>query len=298
MKNKTDIIIQPAELVNMSVPEAVLEEVKYNFIHSYPIQEFGLIRDVFKDFMDLFNGRYKGYRSCNMPYHDILHSTDTLLVFSRIVDGYNIEKKVLPVKKVKTGIIAALFHDSGYIQRESDTSGTGAKYTQVHEKRSIAFIRNYFRKLKLNREDFLTAKNIILCTDLKVSVSDIKFKTEEEKILGYMAGTSDLVAQMSERMYLEKLMLLYEEFKEAKISEFNSEYDFLKKTISFYEDVVKERLEKDFKDVYKFLRTHFKERYHIDNSLYIEAIETQLNYLKKILESSPESYRKRLKRKG
>ncbi len=297
MKNKTDIIIQPAELVNMSVPEAVLEEVKYNFVHSYPIQEFGLIRDVFKDFMDLFNGRYKGYRSCNMPYHDILHSTDTLLVFSRIVDGYNIEKKVLPVKKVKTGIIAALFHDSGYIQRQNDTSGTGAKYTQVHEKRSIAFIRNYFRKLKLNREDFLTAKNIILCTDLKVSVSDIKFKTEEEKILGYMVGTSDLVAQMSERMYLEKLMLLYEEFKEAKISEFNSEYDFLKKTISFYEEVVKKRLEKDFKDVYKFLRTHFKERYHIDSSLYINAIETQLNYLKKILESSPESYRKRLKRK-
>ncbi len=297
MKNKSDIIIQPAELVNMSVPEAVLEEVKYNFIHSYPIQEFVLIRDVFKDFMDLFNGRYKGYRSCNMPYHDILHSTDTLLVFSRIVDGYNIEKKVLPVKKVKTGIIAALFHDSGYIQKESDTSGTGAKYTQVHEKRSIAFVRNYFRKLKLNREDFLTAKNIILCTDLKVSVSDIKFKTEEEKILGFAVGTSDLVAQMSERMYLEKLMLLYEEFKEAKISEFNSEYDFLKKTIGFYEDVVKERLEKDFKDVYKFLRTHFKERYHIDNSLYIEAIETQLNYLKKILESSPESYRKKLKRK-
>lgn len=298
MENKT-ITIQPARLVDMNVPEAVLEEVKYNFIHSYPVQEFDLIRAVFKDFLNFFRGLYPGYRSCNTPYHDINHALDTLLVFSRIADGYNIEKKVLPAEKVKMGIIAALFHDSGYIQKNSDTTGTGAKHSLVHEKKSIDFIRGYFKKIGLSREDFLLAKNMIHCTDLKINPGDINFKGETEKIPGFMVGTADLVGQMAERAYLENLSLLYREFKEGKLPGYTSEYDLLKQTINFYDGIAKKRLSRDFKGVYKYAQAHFRERYHIDSDLYMQTIERQLNYFKKILEEcSAASYKEKLKRKG
>lgn len=299
MENKTNTTFQLAEFVNMDVPEAILEEVKYNFIHSYFIKEFDLIRVVFKDFLDLFGGRYPGYKSCNTPYHDMSHSIDTLLVFSRIVDGYNIEKRVLSVKKVKIGLIAVLFHDSGFILKNDDTAKTGAKHSLVHEKKSIAFIRGYFKKAGLSREDFLLAENMIQCTDLRIIPSDITFKSETEKILGFMVGTADLVGQMAERNYLENLSHLYKEFKEGKIPGYTSEYDLLKKTINFYDDLAKKRLDDDFKGVYKYAQPHFRERYHIDGDLYIHAIERQLNYLKIILkECSHVSYKERLRRKG
>ncbi len=288
--------IRPAKLVDTNVPEAVLEEVKYNFIHSYNITKFDLIRKVFKDFLNLFNGKYPGYKECNTPYHDLAHTVDTLLLFSRIVDGYNIEKKSLPLKKVRTGIIATIFHDSGYIQKKTDVTGTGAKYTQVHEKKSIDFIRGYFKKIGLEREDFLMAKNMIKCTDLKIKLDDISFGSESEKIVGYIVGTADLMAQMSERSYLERLSLLYKEFDEAGVVVYDSEVDLLERTVDFYEGVAKRRIEDNFQNVSKYIQSHFRERYHVDSNLYMISIENQLKYLKGIIESKQESLGKNLRR--
>jgi hypothetical protein len=290
--------VQPAILVNTKVPEAVLEEVKYNFIHHYPIKEFGVIREIFQDFLSLYRGSYQGYRGCNMPYHDINHILDTLLAFSRIVDGYNIKKQHLSVKKVKAGLIAVLFHDSGYIQKDTDLTGTGAKYTMTHEKRSVDFIRGYFKKIGLSREDFVMAGNMIKCTDFKVQLSEIDFKTQAEKFLGLAVGTADLIGQMAERAYLEKLADLYQEFEEGHVEGFESEDDLLCKTINFYKNIVKKRLDNELESVYKFARVHFNTRYRIDSNLYMNAIEKQVKYLDDIMEKEPEAYKNKLRRRG
>ncbi|MFC2092013.1 hypothetical protein ACFLTD_04500 [Elusimicrobiota bacterium] len=291
--------IQTSQLVDMSSPAAVLEETKYNFIHSYPVKEFTLIREVFKIFVDLFEGRYPGYKKCNTPYHDIYHSFDTVLVFSRIADGYNIEKKRLNVHKLKIALISIIFHDSGYIQKIADNKGTGAKHSKVHELKSIEFIRSFFKKIGLSRDDFLIAKNMIHCTDLKINPGEIEFKSPTEKILGYMVGTADLVGQMAERTYLEKLSLLFREFKEGDIPGYDSEYDLMKKTLYFYDNIAKKRMDVDFDGMYRYLHTHFRVRYNLDSNLYFDAIDKQLNYLRNILDvSSQNDYTKKLRRRG
>jgi hypothetical protein len=299
MNGQENINIQLAKFVDNNVPEAVLEEVKYNYAHTYSIEKFDIIRQGFKDFVKLFKGEYPGYRACYVPYHDINHSIDVFLAFSRIVDGYNIMHKALPVKKVLVGLIAALFHDSGYIQKDSDMRGTGAKYTKDHERLSIAFIRGYFKKIGLSREEFMMAGNMIKCTDLKIQIKDITFNSESEKIIGCILGSADLIAQMSSRSYLENLADLYDEFREGGIEQYKSEYDLVESTMSFYEGLAKKRLDDDFKGVYKLTQAHFRERYHIDTNIYMETIDRQLEYLAKVLkENTAKTYKEKLRRKG
>jgi len=95
---------------------AVLEEVKYNFIYHYSITDFYDVRMTFKDFNDLYDGKYPGYRRCNTKFHDKIHSTDALLAMSRLIDGYNIKNPKFPVNKVRIALIATILHDTGYIQ--------------------------------------------------------------------------------------------------------------------------------------------------------------------------------------
>jgi len=289
--------IQLSILVNNHSPEAVLEEVKYNFIQFYPVTNFISVRNVFRDFNDLFDGRYPGYRACNTLYHDKLHSTDTLLAMSRLIDGYNIRKITkLPVHQVTIALIATLLHDTGFIQTEDDLEGTGAKYTAEHIKRSIQFMRNYFIKIGRKKADFDSASNMVHCTGLNVNLTDIDFSCEAERTLGFMLGSADLLGQMSSRNYLEKLLLLYYEFKEGNIPGYDSEFNLLEKSMDFWAATSK-RLEKDLNGFYHYAQTHFSKRYNIDANLYAEAIQRQIDYLQSILRKEPEKYRSYLRRK-
>jgi hypothetical protein len=288
--------IQLAQLLDMNNPYAVLEEVKCNFIHYYPIYEFAEVRLAFSDFIDLMDGNYPGYRRANTKFHDKKHTTDALLAISRLIDGYNIDHaEKLKVHMVKLALIATIFHDAGYVQTINDVTGTGAKYTLSHVDRSINFIKKYYPKLNFTKKDFESIKNMISCTGLNVNLSKIKFSSEDEKILGYMLGTADLIGQMSARTYLEKLLHLYKEFKEANIKGYESEVDLLKKTIGFYK-ITLSRLKKDLHNVQRYVLIHFQIRYKINRDLYQIAIDRQINYLKKILETNPQTYKTKLKR--
>lgn len=295
MVNQQKNDIQFAQLVDMSSPSAVFEEVKCNFTYHYSIADFMDIRNVFADFNNLMDGRYTGYKGCNTRYHDKMHTTDALLVISRLIDGYNIEYKKLPVNKVRIALISTILHDSGYIQTAEDTEGTGAKYTLSHIKRSISFMEKYFQEKKWSRKDFVSAKNMVKCTGLDVNISSIKFNDNYEYILSIMLGTADLIGQMSSRTYLERLLFLYHEFKEGNVSGYTSEFDLLKKTLDFYAGV-KIRLEKDLDSVYKYALTHFRKRYHINKNLYLVAIQREIEYLRKILNKHPQLYWGKLRR--
>ncbi len=295
MKNKIKEV-RLDMLVNHNSPYAVFEEVKHNFVYHYNIKEFLPLRDIFKDFIDLMEGRYPGYKRCNTKFHDIQHATDALLSISRLIDGYNIKnlQKKLSIKKVKLALIATIFHDIGYLQTIDDKIGTGAKYTFTHLDRTVKFLSKYFKKNKFSKQDFESAKNMVSCTGVEVNIKDIKFKNKEEKILGLMLATADLLGQMSSRTYLEKLIFLYFEFKEGGINKYSSEFDLLKKTLEFYK-IVKELFEKEYCGVYRYAKEHFKKRYNIDENLYIKTIEREIRYLESIKSSSEIS--KKLRRK-
>jgi hypothetical protein len=157
------------------------------------------------------------------------------------------------------------------------------------------FFRHYGNEYGLSNQDIASGRNMILCTDLNVDVSNILFPTSSIEILGKMLGTADLLAQMADRVYLEKLLFLYQEFKEAKVGGYRSEIDLLEKTVGFYDFIVN-RLTTALGKTNQYMLSHFLSRWGMDNDLYSKAIENQRNYLKKIIDirdADPRNYLRR-----
>lgn len=247
--------------------------------------------------MDLFEGRFPGYRACNTEYHDLRHTTDVFLATARMIHGAVSDGTPLPVRLVATALTAALVHDAGYIQEEHDTEGTGAKHTVRHVARSIAFLERFGAGFGLASEQIEAAQLMVLCTDLAVEVRSLAFPSDTVELLAKMLGAADLVAQMADRTYLEKLLFLYREFVEAGVGGFESERDLLEKTIAFY-DNFERRLRTVLDGTDRFLATHFAVRWRIPCDLYRVSIDNQKRYLTKIINRPDRDHRDFLKREG
>ena len=196
------------------------------------------------------------------------------------------------------GLISALFHDVGLIQTEDDREGTGAKYTIGHEERSIEFMKDYLRAKDFYVDHLNDGAHIIGCTITDLSLTEIPFRSKELKLMGQIVGSADLLAQMADRLYLEKLLYLYKEFQEGKIPGFESEFDLLKKTESFYKNVSKKRLEKELGGATALMRAHFKNRRGVDRDFYQENIEKNIKYLTTVILKYEKNYRQMLRRAG
>ena len=70
-------------------------------------------------------------------------------------------------------------------------------------------MKEYLTEKGFSQEDIRDCSHIIMCTDLSFSLAEIPFNSEEVRIMGKVLGTADLVAQMADRNYLEKLPLLF-----------------------------------------------------------------------------------------
>jgi hypothetical protein len=110
-----------------------------------------------------------------------------------------------------------------------------------------------------------------------------------------MLGTADLLGQMADRTYLEKLIFLYHEFQEGKVPIYNTEIEFFCKTELFFK-LTQERFNKDLAGVRRYMTAHFRNRWKIDADLYAVAILRNQEYLKRILEEPEKEVRKYLRR--
>ena len=288
-------IVQLAQLVDTSRPERVLDEVKKIFLTYYPSGEFSRIKKNFGIIVKVFRGLHRGYRPCNTEYHNLGHTMDALLATARLVDGRNMEGPLLDCGLAVNLFNAALLHDTGYIQEEWDTDGTGAKYTSNHVERSILFLGKNGAELGIGSGDAATVERLIRCTGLSVDLDTISFDSDDERFAGCLLGTADLMGQMSDRAYLEKLIFLYNEFREAGIPGFNTEFDILRKTVDFYE-ITLARLKGPYMAVYGMAQLHFRERFSLDANLYMDAISRHIAYLHKIIEDDSTNFRHKLKR--
>jgi len=282
--------VQFSQLVDMFSPAAVLEEVKNIFIDSYPVARFETVRKVFADFIRLYDGKYPGFHACNTHYHDKMHITDALLAMARLIGGYNLAHKKIPVRIAKLGLIAAIFHDAGFIKSVRDLKGTGAKYTLTHVDRSIHFVKAYFGKHGFTAKEARAVANMIMCTDMAMPVEKINFAGPEERKVALMLGSADLLGQMASRCYLERLLVLYREFREGHVKGYSSELELLRKTLGFSR-FIDNRLAVTLEDVERYARAHFRKRYRINKDLYRESMDKQLAYLKDTVLSHPEKYR-------
>lgn len=287
--------IQLSQLVDASKPRNILTAVQDIFLYHYPRRQFSIVKKCFSLISQLFEGKFPGYRRCNTEYHNFNHTLDTFLATGRLLDGYNIDSAPIAPSLAAELLLAALFHDTGYIQEEWDVEGTGAKYTAEHVQRGIVFLKKHCKTFGIQPESAEIISRIILCTDMSVDISSIPFPSSEERGAGMILGTADLLGQMADRVYLEKLLFLYYEFKEAGIGDYETEYDLISRNIDFYE-MVKRRFDNELKEMYRYARHHFKERFSFDYNLYIQSIDRHIAYLRKILEDDTSNWRSKLKR--
>ena len=271
-----------ADLIRTDSPEAVFEEAEIVLkMISYDI-DAGPVFVVFKTVVDLFRGDFPGYRSCNTEYHDLQHTLDTFLAMVRLIHGAVITGRTFSERYISLGLICSLLHDVGYIQKEDDLVGTGARHTANHVQRSLEFLECYGKDFVLFDSEIKAGRLIILCTDLAVNPAGADFSPKDTEFFGKMLGAADLLAQMSSRIYLEKLLFLYREFKEARVGGYKSEVDLLKQTVEFY-DLMSKRFENQLINTDKFVTAHFAARWKVNRNLYNEAIQNQQKYLRKVL---------------
>jgi len=287
--------LQLAQIVDTRDPEKIIEEVLRIFYYHYSEDSALRIRLAFSQVRSLFAGQFHGYRECLAEYHDFDHTMSVLLATARLLDGYNIERVFLTEQLAIELLMAALLHDTGYIQEDWDTAGTGAKYSRQHEQRSIEFLKRHAGVFEVEYQEIEPITRMIQSTDLKTDFARIPFLSEEEQDAGAMLASADILGQMSDRAYLEKLLFLYHEFREAGIPGYESEFDILKKTREFYE-AIKGRLRDTYLHMFDLVCHHFRERYQDNRNLYIIAVDRQMAYLDKIIGDASTNFRQKLKR--
>lgn len=278
------------DFVNPAYPQAVLTEMLI-LARDVDLPEAARILPVIHaDIVRLFEGRYPGYKASNTAYHDLEHTLSVVLATARMLHGCAIERGSGLLRPFLLGIIAAYYHDAGLIQTMDEIEGTGARHTVGHEQRSIAFMRTHLSAAGLEERDLHDMANMIRCTILSVNPDEIEFSDERMGHVGRIMGSADLIAQIADRNYLEKLLLLFKEFQEAGLPGYESELDLLRKTEAFYGNVALPRLVGPLQNLQGYMLTHFHTRWGMDRDTYAESIERNLAYLKKILESCGESF--------
>jgi len=273
------------DFVDPADAECVRREVEQTLLEYFPDYGGDLFRRAFEDVQKLFFGMYPGYQASNTKYHDFEHTCSVVLADVRLIYGAMAAGNLFVEEDVVKGLLAALFHDVGLIQTTRDTEGTGAKYTVGHEERSIQFMRENLCG-SLPEEEIEDIADCIRCTILAMSPSKVAFRTEDMRLMGYFLGSADLLAQTADRYYLEKLLLLFEEFKEARLPGYNTAYDLLARTRNFYQGVVRRRLDKELGSVDRYMLHYFRKRWNVDDDLYARAIRRNLDYLDAILAES------------
>jgi len=288
---------QLSDLLYMRSSKAILEEVLGILEMLRPVPEPEPVITAFNTVVRLYEGRYPGYRACNTAYHDLQHTTETFLAMARLVHGALLNGRKISERNISLGLVAALFHDTGYIQEAHDTEGTGAKYTVSHKERSADLLARYGSDKGFSGMEIAACRAMILCTDIGIDISVMTFPSAQIELLARLLMASDLMAQMADRIYLEKLLFLYHEFKEANVGDFASELHLLENTVGFFEFITK-RLQKVLDELDRFMTSHFLARWNVGANLYQEAIKKNKHYLAQILTTADSDPRDHLRRGG
>ncbi len=271
------------DIIFVSGPRQALKEIQEIISQFLDPSDANFFANIYEDVSLMFEGRTPGYRASNTQYHDFEHTASVVLAAARLIHGCVVDGQNFLSKEMLLTLIAALFHDVGLIQEEDDLEGSGAKYTVGHEERSVLFLRKYLSEKEFTEKEIETCSNFIRCTILSFSPAQIPFPSKKVRYLGYIVGSADLLAQMADRHYLEKLLLLYKEFEEASLPGFQSEQELLKKTKDFYEIIAKKRLSEELDNVSRHMRSHLKNWLDTDKDLYDESIQRNINYLESVV---------------
>jgi hypothetical protein len=252
----------------------------------------------FADIGRLYRGDYPGFKPCDTEYHDIQHVLDVTLAMARLMDGYERSRKVtrsrvgnsppLPAACFSLGVVTALFHDFGYLRRKGDRRHRyGAEYTLSHVTRGSRHLHRYLPRIGLKRYANAGA-TLVHYTGYERPAETIPLNDTLLRRVGHMLGTADIIAQMSDRCYLEKCRdRLYPEFVLGGLATkklaggrtqvlFSSGEDLVRKTPGFYMSAAK-RLDLQLARAYEYAGKHFN-----GQNLYLEEMQKNVRYARAV----------------
>lgn len=227
-----------------------------------------------------YQGQLEGYHELQTLYHNDEHTLEVVLCAARLAHGLHLSGRTLGDDGIDMVVLGGLFHDIGYLKRIGEEEGTGAQFTATHVQRSTEFARRHLVDEPAAFLDGLV--NVILITDHRLPVDRIVFTSEREQLAAMATGTADLVSQMGNRFYLERLLLLFFEFREANMGGFVDFDDLLEKTAAFYK-MTRERLDGPLQNLSPYLAKHFERTEGVAVNRYQESIDKNLVYLERVL---------------
>ncbi|HWM43612.1 MAG TPA: HD domain-containing protein [Burkholderiales bacterium] len=283
------------DTIRTTDPAAVGTEVIRVARRLFPDAPAPALERAFTDAARMYRGEHRDYLPCDTEYHDIQHVLDVTLATARLMDGYQRGcRNGLPLSKdlFLVGVLAALFHDFGYLRRRNDHKHRyGAEYTLTHVSRGASFLRSYARELGVDERLAQAASTLVHFTGYERAVESIRMSDEALRRLGMMLGTADIIAQMSDRCYLEKCHArLYPEFVLGKLGGFSSAQDLLLRTPSFYEGACR-RLDEKLGRSYDYAARHLG-----GPNLYLDEMRKNAEYAQAIAAEAGEPSQ-RLRRK-
>lgn len=246
------------------------------------------LRAIYEDVKSLYAGNWPGYEACDLPYHTFEHVEDVALAAARMMAGWNRyhPNKKFPVSYFVMGIVAALFHDAGYLKDKGDLQGTGAKHTYIHVQRSIKILSDYLQDKEWPEGEIEVIAAMIQATEFYGAV-ELDPILKEDNLLFFLTQlvvTADIMAQIADPFYLERLPSLYAEFLEAYesvgkeiliengVRVYNSIHEFFDATSDFIVNTVMPRLD-EIGHMYDYLSVFFG----TERNPYLEIVVSNLN---------------------
>ena len=271
--------------VNVTDSLSVSDAVEKIFLELFPNASASTLRHAISYISLLYRGEDPDYAACDTGYHDMQHIMDVTLASARLLDGYERSQKkghFLGEELFIFGILLALFHDSGYLRkRGTEDNRHGAEFTLVHVSRSETLFKKYLLETGMGPLAE-TAAHVVHYTGYEIPAERIQVPSPAFQIIGNLIASADILAQMSDRCYLEKCHdRLYTEFVLGGIARkrdengneqvvFASPQDLVIKTPAFYRGA-KKRLNETLNGVYRYVEKHFG-----GQNLYLEALERNI----------------------
>ena len=243
--------------------QAVAEYVQRKYALFFGGAKSSWLDRVIGDVTALFSGGHPDFAPIDLHYHNYEHTLQATVCLVDILGGRQ-RIDTLPAltpRNFELAVAAVLLHDSGYLKQRSDQSGTGAKYTFIHELRSSAYAASYLPTVGANIKEVDDVVSAISCTGPNSQIDRVGFHDSLGRLIGCVVATADYLAQMAAPDYIEKLEALFLEFEESHDffgtppsgRLFKSARQLLDKTPSFWTDLVLPKLEADFAGVYRYL---------------------------------------------
>ncbi|MDX8385234.1 MAG: hypothetical protein R8M11_01810, partial [Gallionella sp.] len=280
--------------VNVTDPASVSDAIESLFLDLYPHARTEPLKTAIDYIHKLYKGEHPDFAPCDTAYHDLQHIMDVTLASARLMDGYERTHKdgtALGAELFMFGTLIALFHDSGYLRkRGQEDDKHGAEFTLIHVSRSADMLKHYMNDIGMNNLSEIAA-SLVHFTGYEVPVDQILVPSPVYRTIGNIVATADILAQMSDRCYLEKCHdRLYTEFVLGGIARkrdelgnehvlFSSPKDLVIQTPGFYLGA-KKRMDETLGGVHNYGEKHFN-----GDHIYLDAVEANIQFAEYVIEN-------------